>query len=261
MDKLPWRDRSFLFPIGISVFSILGILIALSIVYLDEPEAPPPATPTITPFGFIFLGTETSLPSPALEITPTEETFSEEPEETILIATLPVDTLQAASPTFPAPVSSAASTAASNPFQTAPTATVGPTATTSIVSTAVTASTATTASTAAERLDNTDTFLDYDGDWDHQLNVAGAYQGTLSVSNEIDSDLIFTFTGRQLIIGYVGGAGLGTLAISIGDSDFELNQSTGREWTSPQLPNTDHIVIIFHESGTSVNLDYISIVR
>jgi hypothetical protein len=266
MGKLPWRDRSFLVPIGIGIFSILGIVIALSIVYLDEPEAPPPATLTLTPFKFLFLGTETSIPSPDLEITPVEETFPEEPGEPILIATLSVDTPQAASPTFSAPASSPASTATSNIFQIS-SPTIGPIATTSTVSTAVTPSTAvtvtaTTASTAAERLDNTDPLLDYDGDWAHQSNVAGAYQGTLSVSTEVDSDLIFTFTGRQLIIGYVGGAGLGTLAISIDDNDFQLNQSTGREWTSPQLPETEdgHLVIIFHESGTSVNLDYISII-
>jgi hypothetical protein len=82
------------------------------------------------------------------------------------------------------------------------------------------------------------------------------------VSTEIESDLIFSFTGRQLIIGYVGGAGLGTLAISIDDNDFPpLSQATGKEWTSPQLShNEEHIVIIIHESGTTVNLDYIGIV-
>lgn len=242
-------------PIGISIFSIAGILIALSIIYLDKPEEPVPATPTFTPFGFIFLGTETSMPSPELEITPAEETVPEEPDEPILIETPLVDTVQAALPTFPALASSPAATGTGNILQTTPLEIS--TTTTITASTAATS----TVSTITNRLDNIDPLLDYDGDWDHESNVAGAHQGTLSVSNAIDSDLIFSFTGRQLIIGYVSQAGLGALAISIDDSEFQLNQSAGREWVSPQLPNAEHDVIIVHDSGASVNLDYINILN
>lgn len=240
MDKPPPPEHSLLVPIGISIFSIVGILIALAIVYLDKPDEPAPATPTSTPFRYIFLGTETSVPSPDLEIAPSEESFPEELEDPIFIE---IDTPQAGLPTpiLPGGASTQVSTLPGSNSQASPT--VG-----------------TAELTVAERYDNTDPLLDFDGDWESQTNVADAYQGTLSVSNTIGSDLIFAFTGQQMIIGYLGDTGLGNLLISLDDQDFQVNQSTGREWVSPQLPNTEHFVIIIHDSGESINLDYINVV-
>ena len=231
-------------PIGISIFSITGILIALSIVYLDKPEEPAPATPTFTPFSFIFLGTETSIPSPELETTPAEETFPEESEGTTLIDTPQVllDTPQAGFPTIPGEAPSQVSTLPFSTSQASPT--VSP-----------------AGLTVTERYDNTDPILVFDGDWDPQTNVANAYQGTLSVSNTIENDLSFSFTGQQMIVGYLGGVGLGNLLISINDQEFQVNQSTGKEWISPQLPDAEYFVIIIHDSGESVNLDYINILN
>jgi hypothetical protein len=216
----------------------------LSIVYLDKPEAPAPATPTLTQFSFIFLGTETLIPGPELETTPAEETFPEESEGTTFINPPQIlfNTPQAGFPVTPG----GAPTQVNNlPVSTSQaSATVSP-----------------AGLTVTERYDNTDPLLEFDGNWEPQTNVVGAYQGTLSVSTEIESDLIFSFTGRQLIIGYVGGAGLGNLLISIDDQEFQVNQSTGQEWVSPQLPDAEHFVIIVHDSGESVNLDYINILN
>jgi len=228
MDKQP-LERSFLIPIGISIFSILGIVIVLLIVNLDKPETAPPVTPTMTAFKYLFLGTETPASEPdLLEATPSEEAFLEEPADPTFI-----DTPQAGFPAFPG---------------------VGP----SPVST-LTGGTAVLIET--ERYDDTTPILDYDGDWESQTNVANAYQGTLSVSNTIGSDLIFSFTGRQMIVGYLGAPELGSLLVSLDDEEFQVNQSAGKEWTSPQLSNTEHFVIIVHDSGKLVNLDYINILN
>lgn len=238
MDKQPFLDRSLLIPIGISIFSILGIGIALATVYLDKPETVAPATLTVTPFKFTFLGTETAVPSLELETTPSEEAFPEEPSTPVF-----TDTPQAelGTSTLQATASSPTSPLASSTSQTSPTS-------------------STASLTGSNRYDNVDPLLEYDGDWVGQTNVTNAYQGTLVLSKTIGNDLIFSFTGQRIIIGYLGQAGLGSMAISIDDQEFQLNQSAGREWASPQFSNEEHLVIITHESGQSVNLDYINVV-
>jgi hypothetical protein len=117
----------------------------------------------------------------------------------------------------------------------------------------------TTASSSTQKYDETDQLLEYDGDWETRTGVGNVYQGTLSVSNQVGSDVIFDFEGQQLVIGYLGGPGLGSLAISIDDDEFLLNQSAGNKWVSPQFPAGEHFVILIHEDGSSVNLDYIEI--
>jgi hypothetical protein len=265
MDKHPLMDRSFLIPIGISSFSIVGILIVLLIIRFDRPQAEPPATPTITPFKYIFLGTETSGPESEREaITATEEPFLEEPlpEETSPAITeeptspILINTPQAGSATLPVAASSPVNTPTINLF---PGITPSPASTSTSPPGQSTATVGTTGLPLKERLDDTDPLLDYDGGWVSETKVANAYQGTLYISNTPDSDVLFSFTGQQLVIGYMGRAGLGTMTISIDDTDFVLNQSTGREWTSPQLTNEEHFVILIHETGASVNLDYINI--
>jgi hypothetical protein len=233
MDKQPFIDRGLLIPIAISVFSIFGIGIALLIVYLDKPQAEISAGPTVTPFKYLLLATETGVPDPELETAPPEEIFTEEPEPESFV--------------FPTVVPPQINTRVNNPLP-------GP------IASSTTAVTATVAVLSViDRYDDADPRLEYDGDWVNETNVGNAYQGTLSVSNTIDNDLIFTFVGQQIIIGYLGKPGLGSLTLSIDDNDFQLDQSAGKEWVSPQLDNTEHFVIIIHESGASVNLDYINI--
>jgi len=246
MGKQPSIDRSILIPIALSVFSIFGIFIALAVVYLDKPQAVVPVGQTATPFKYIFLGTETRVPDPELATTPVAETVPEELADPILI-----QTPQAEFPPSPTVSASQADT-----FSQANT----------LVSNTLQASTATATATVGaaalnviDRYDDADSRLDYDGDWVGESNIGNAYQRTLFVSNTIGNDLILSFVGQQIIIGYLGGPGLGSIAISIDDNDFQLDQSIGKEWVSPQFTNTEHFVIIVHESGNSVNLDYINI--
>lgn len=236
MDKRLFTDRSLLIPIAIGIFSILGIIVILLSVYLDKPQAVVSATRTVTPFKYLLLATETGVPAPEaettdpeLELTGPEQTFTEEPEQEF--------------PTFSAAGPPNFTTLTSNTLQ----------------SPAAIPATTAAALSISERYDDADSRLEYDGDWVNETGVANAQQGTLSVSNTIGNDLVLTFVGQQIIIGYLGGSDLGSIVISIDDSEFQLHQAVGKEWASPQLDNAEHFVIIIHESGDSVNLDYINI--
>ncbi|HET9915186.1 MAG TPA: hypothetical protein VFQ13_25065 [Anaerolineales bacterium] len=233
MDKRPAIDRSLLIPIGISVFSIVGILFIFLTVYLDKPQVAVSPDPTPTPFKYLFLATETLVPDPALETTPPEETVPEEPTGPIQ-----EDLPEEEAATFPTEES-----AQTNPLSDS--------GTTPVVSTPVL--------NIVDRYDDTDPRLEYDGAWVSQTNVANARQGTLFVSNAIGNDLTLSFVGQQIVIGYLGEPSLGSITISIDDEEFQLDQSVGKEWVSPQFGNNEHFVIIVHESGDTVNLDYINV--
>lgn len=240
MDKRFLSDQTVLVPIGIGIFSIAGILLIALIAYLDLPQTAVFPTSTPTPFRYQLLTTGTFLPDPV-----------------IVIDTAPAESLFLAQPTNPIPAAPPATEVPVLPTQAllqASTPSPGPT-----TSASTPAASATAGSAAGNRYDNADPLLDFDGDWVHQTNAANAHQGTLSVSNSVDDDLVFDFTGQQLVIGYVGGSGQGLLTIYIDDDEFKLNQSSGKEWTSPQYPNEEHFVILVNEDGGSVNLDYINV--
>ncbi|MBN2119393.1 MAG: hypothetical protein JW730_22670 [Anaerolineales bacterium] len=238
MNKRPLPDRSVLLPIGISVFSIVGILIIFLTVYRDTSQAVVPADPTATPFKFLLLATETPTPDPALETAPPEEIF---PDESAGLP--PMNTPEEELSAFPTEASSQSNPAVNNPPPGSTTAQAGSSAQLNIIDT----------------FDDADPRLQYDGDWISQTGVGNASQGTLFVSNTIGSDVTFLFFGQQIIIGYLSEPGLGFISISIDDNEFQADQSAGSEWTSPQFSDEEHFVIIIHESGDSVNLDYINI--
>jgi hypothetical protein len=233
MDKRPFIDHSLLIPIGISIFSLAGILAIFLTVYLDKPQVAVPTAPTPTPFKYLLLATETLIPDPAAETAPPEETAPDG-------STGPVegDPSEEDFLTFPTEESSG-----EDP----------------LLRSATTPETSTDALNIVDRYDDADPRLDYDGDWISETNVANAYQRTIFVSNMIGNDLILSFIGQQIVIGYLGEPDLGSMTISIDDDEFQLDQSVGKEWISPQLDNGEHFVIIIHESGDSVNLDYINI--
>jgi hypothetical protein len=253
MDKKPFLDRSLLIPIGIGVFSMVGILIVMLAVYLEEPPTAIPVDPTVTPFKYILLATETLVPDPELETVPSEETISEEPTNPIS-PILPV-TSEATFPALPTTAPSRIPILATNTVQAS-------ISTPAIVTATFTGTApATTTSSLTQKYDETDEFLEYDGDWVSRTGVGNAYQGTLSVSNQVGSDVIFSFEGQQIVIGYLGEPGLGSLTISIDDDEFLLNQSAGNKWVSPQFPAGEHFVILIHEDGDTINLDYVEIIR
>src|SRR3972149_4178167 len=87
MDNQPSFDRELLLPILLGGFSILGIIIILSIGRLNASRASVLVVETETPFRYIFLGTE-----------PINPTGSAEASETELLTDLPFD---GATPSLP----------------------------------------------------------------------------------------------------------------------------------------------------------------
>jgi hypothetical protein len=228
-------DISILIPIGLGVFSAVGICLALLIGYSNRPQAAIPIEQTATLFRYLFLGTETLTPDPTLETSTPEEVFTEEPPALI---TSTQDELSSA-PVIPTQTRALAGNSTPAPPPTVDT----------------------TSAFAAGKYDDTNSYLEYNGDWISELFVDGVYQETLYISAEIANNVTFTFAGKQIIIGYLGDVDFGTIAITIDNDEFTLDQSDGSEWISPQLTQGNHSVVIIHESGDFVNLDYIQVLN
>ena len=102
----------------------------------------------------------------------------------------------------------------------------------------------------------------YDQYWT-VLKTAGtgnAYKGTLHVSTGIAEAAFFRFIGKGFRLGYQRGTNFGTVTVLIDDQPYSFHeQAFDLVWHSPQLSPGDHFVRIIHESGESINLDYIEI--
>jgi len=87
-----------------------------------------------------------------------------------------------------------------------------------------------------------------------------AYKGTLHASNSIGNEASFRFTGKAFLLGYQRGVNFGTVTVLIDGQPYSFQeQDYSLLWRSPQLAPGAHFVRIIHESGESVNLDYIEI--
>jgi len=255
-------DRSILVPIGIGTFSVLGICLVLLTGYLGQPQANIPAGQTTTPFKYLFLGTETFATEPELKTSTPEELFKE-----ASTASGPPSAIMT-----PTKISSTqgqttdASIGIPTQVQTNVASTGIATQTNTITSNNTPGSTPTptfdaTKAFTAGKYDDTAPLLDYAGDWVNELYVTGAYQETIYLSLEIAGTVKFKFIGKQIIVGYLGDTDFGTVAITIDNVQYVLDQSIGSEWVSPQLTPGGHSVIIRHESGDLANLDYINILE
>jgi len=90
--------------------------------------------------------------------------------------------------------------------------------------------------------------------------TANAYKGALHVSAGIGNEAAFRFTGAGFRLGYQRGRNFGTVTVLIDDQSYSFHeQAPDLVWRSPQLSPGDHFVRIIHESGESINLDYIEI--
>ena len=241
-------DRGILIPIGMGTFSVLGICLVLLIGYLNQPQTDIPVEQTTTPFKYLFLGTETLAIDPELETSTPEELVKEAPtaSATPIIIMTPTSVSaqeQITTTSISVPLQTNTLTSNNTPGST-PTATFDET--TALI---------------AGKYDDTASLLNYDGDWISELFVTDAYQETLYFSLEIDDSITFKFLGKQIIFGYLGDADFGTVTITIDNVKYTLNQSSGSEWVSPQLTQGVHSVIILHESGDLVNLDYINVLE
>jgi hypothetical protein len=117
---------------------------------------------------------------------------------------------------------------------------------------------------AGRRYDDTDPNIAYDKNWTALKNpgTENAYKGTLHASTSIGSEASFRFTGKQLRLGYQRGRNFGTVTVFIDDQPYSFNeQAFDLVWRSPKLSSGVHFVRIIHESGESINLDYIDILN
>jgi hypothetical protein len=102
----------------------------------------------------------------------------------------------------------------------------------------------------------------YDRFWTVLKNggTKNAYKGAIHFSAAIGNEASFRFTGKRFILGYQRGRNFGIVTVLIDDQPYSFHEEAfDLSWRSPQLSPGDHFVRIIHESGESINLDYIEI--
>ena len=223
-------DRALLIPVAVGVVSILGIGWILLRSDLRETLTPPTAVPTAIPFDVSSLETEiwsfypSAIPTRD-ETPPTATGISPDASPRPPAETLPsTSTLITESLPTPTP----------DQFQPLP----------------------------AGKYDDMDPNIAYDRYWTVLKNpgTKNAYKGTIHVSAGIGSEASFRFTGEAFRLGYQRGKNFGTVTVIIDDQPYSFHeQAFDLVWRSPQLSPGDHFVRIIHESGESINLDYIEI--
>ena len=225
-------DRGLLIPIAVGVVSILGLAWIFLTSDLSETLLPPTAVPSAISFDDSPRETERQTPPSTLEETPPAAgtnpvSYPGPPTET-LPATSTVATSIPVTETRPVP------SATPTPDQLLP---VG-------------------------KHDDTDPNIVYDRYWVTLKNpgTANAYKGTLHLSTSIGSEISFHFTGQRFYVGYQRGRNFGIVTVMIDGQSYSFHeQAFDLIWRSPQLSAGVHSVRIIHESGESVNLDYIEI--
>jgi hypothetical protein len=226
-------DRTLLIPIAIGVVSILGIGWLFLTGAVRETLNPPTAVPTAVPFDAGSLATEAAFFFPSATAT-LDETLPTATE------TLPLRaTIRAANTLINILITESPATASATPTPNQ----VQPLA-------------------AGRRYDDTDPNIFYDQFWTVLKNssTVNAYKGTLHASNSIGNEAFFRFIGTSFRLGYQRGMNFGTVTVLIDGEPYSFHEQDPRlVWRSPQLAPGDHLVRIIHESGESINLDYIEI--
>lgn len=262
MDNQPSFDRSLIIPIVVGGLSVLGIIVVLLIgSFLNSPAAVA-VTSSATPFQYVYLGTEPLITTP-LTAGSVIAPLTDEQTDPFPIEATPIQT-----------TSIRATPIAATPIRTTSIFATRPSVSTALILSTITSSnnpvllTSTpggvpTSSTAAapNTYDDTDTRLEYRGNWISQTNVSGAYLGTLHRSDTTDDSVTFTFTGQEIHLFYQAGPSLGSITITIdGIGPPPLSQAQtvtqNKEWVpSEPLSDGTHIIVITHSGGGSVNID------
>ncbi|MDQ3006722.1 MAG: hypothetical protein M3R47_15240 [Chloroflexota bacterium] len=249
MDNQPSFDRGLVIPALIGIFSVIGIISVLLINRYVTSRAIVPMTATVTPFKYIFLGTE---PAISTEVLPEESAAAPTQDEPSVPTTEgPVILVTPTNPNTPA------TSTTPNPGNT-------------VVPTLTGAANITASPTSASgpplnpgTYDDIDFRLIYTGNWSNQTNVSGAYQGTLHISTTLTTpgnSVTFRFIGQEVRILYQSGASLGVARITLDTTQTLLNQSaTSNELVLTAATSGTHTVTITHLSGGSVNLDSVII--
>ena len=227
MQPRPSFNRALLIPVVIGVVSILGIGWILLTSDLGKSLIPPTAVPS----SFPSLEAGTLTPSPSASPTRDEppptatrtDTPARPPTEILPLTSTSTESLPTPSAT-PTP----------DQFQPLP---VG-------------------------KHDDTDPNIAYDRYWTALKNpgTKNAYKGTLHFSTATGNEASFRFTGTGFRLGYQRGKNFGTVTVIIDDQSYRFHeQAFDLVWRSPELSPGDPSVRIIHESGESINLDYLEI--
>ena len=244
-------DRTLLIPIGVAVFSLIGLCVILVAGRVTALRGNVATVPTATAFQYSLIGTEPVL------VTTTLEEFATEPADSTEF------------PEFTTPTSASIST----PIQPTPNLTTVPTSLVTRTTTPInlatnlpatrTPITASTAPLGAGTFDDLDSRVIYNGSWTTQSSVPGAYQNTLHVSGTRGNSILFRFIGQELRVFFQAAPSLGTIRLNLDGTNYDMNQANNNtqiyEWVLPSVTNGTHSVTITHLSGGSVNLDYVII--
>jgi hypothetical protein len=241
-------DRELLIPIFLGGLSVVGIAVVLIVGRALNAPAEIDATPSATPFQYVYLGTEPAITTLVVEGSETMPPLADTAEPLPSDLPSPIST-----PILITPRPRTATRSAPGTPRTG-------TATRAVIPT----STRTTTPSTANTYDDTDSRLTYSGGWISQLGVSGAYQDSLHISNTVGNSVTFTFTGTEIHVFYQAGPSLGTMTITIdsfGDPPISQAQNTTqvKEWVSDILYSGTHTVVIQHNSGGSINVDRIYI--
>lgn len=236
MQPRPSFDRALLIPIAICVVSILGIGWIFLKSDLRETLIPPTPVPTAIPLEDHSL--ETKIASFYPSATPTWD-----------------ETLPTATGTSP-DVSPEPSAEILPP--------TGTLMTESVPGAFPTQTPDRSQSLSIGKHDDMDPNIAYDRSWTVLKNpsTANAYKGSIHFSTGIGNEASFRFTGERFRLGYKRGMNFGIVTVLIDDQPYSFHeQALDLLWSSPQLSPGDHFVRIIHESGESINLDYIEILE
>jgi len=234
MQPRPSFDRALLIPIAIGVVSILGIGWLFLTSDLRETLIPPTAVPTAIPFDVSSLDTEIASFYPSQDETPPEDTATG--TSPAAYPGPPAETLPSTSTLITKSLPTPSATHTPDQFQPLP----------------------------AGKYDDMDPNIAYDRYWTVLKNpgTKNAYKGTLHASGDIGNEASFRFTGKGFLLGYQRGKNFGTVTVIIDDQPYSFHEEAfDLLWRSPQLSPGDHFVRIIHESGESINLDYIEILN
>ena len=234
MQPRPSFDRELLIPIAVGVVSILGLAWIILTIDLSESLMPPRPEPTAIPFD--AGPREIEILTPPTPAIPTLEDMLPTVTETNSVA-------------YPGP-----------PAETFPSTSI-------LITESPLAPSGTAAPDQRQPLpsgkhDDTDPNISYDRHWDLLKNpgTANAYKGTIHISTSMGSEASFRFTGQRFNLGYQRGRNFGIVTVMIDDQPYSFHeQAFDLLWRSPQLSAGTHFVRIIHESGESINLDYIEI--
>ena len=230
MQPRPSFDRALLIPIAIGVVSILGIGWILSISDLGKSLIPPTAIPSSVS------SLETGTLTPSLLATPSQDETPPTATGTRPVAYPgpPAETLPSTSTLITETLPTPSATQTPDQFQPLP----------------------------AGKYDDMDPNIAYDRFWTVLKNggTKNAYKGAIHFSAAIGNEASFRFRGKRFILGYQRGRNFGIVTVLIDDQPYRFHEEAfDLSWRSPQLSPGDHFVRIIHESGESINLDYIEI--